>query len=274
MMIRRLKAMLSRRPADDSASGAGQRPSRAVEVGWLLETDKAHFIWAEPQRFRRDDPTPVHAKAVNYCPSVLDHEARLFQVLCPIDVRLGFRRNDKGQPLLVNADGDRAAVRTKRLNEFVTLAGEGQWRHPERPVLQINTPYVFVSDEPVFLVQMPPFNHYQASPLPGTLIGGRLPIHIWPRRLMWAFEWYDTSKDLILKRGEPWFYVRFDTEDPTRPVRLVEAELTPELEAHRRAMTSVAGYVNQTYSLLKVASERRPPRLLKAKPAAVKRSDV
>ena len=61
------------------------------------------------------------------------------------------------------------------------------------------------------------------------LIGGRLPIHIWPRQMMWAFEWFEPSKPLTLRRGEPWFYVRFETFDPTRPVRLFEAEMTPEL---------------------------------------------
>lgn len=264
-MIDRLKAIFERRSATEPSSEPEAVRPRAVEVGWLLDTDKAHFIWAGPQRIRRNDPAPTHAKSVNHCPSILDHEARMFEVACPIDVRLRFRRDEKGQPVLVNADGDGAAVRSKNLNRMLSLVSQREWRHPDRPVVQIITPYVFVSDEPVFMAQMPPFLHYQPQPWPGTMIGGRLPIHIWPRQMMWAFEWYDTSKDLILKRNEPWFYVRFETDDPSRPVRLFEAELTPELEEHRRGMTSVAGYVNQTYSLLKVASARRPVSLLKRK---------
>lgn len=264
-MIDRLKAMFDRPPATKDSPDPEPARHRAVEVGWLLDTDKAHFIWAEPQRVRRNDPAPTHAKSANYCPSILDHEARMFELSCPIDVRLRFRRDDKGQPVLVNADGDKAAVRSKNLNRMLALLGEKEWRHPDRPVVQIITPYVFVSDEPVFMTQMPPFLHYQANAWPGTVIGGRLPIHIWPRQMMWAFEWYDTSKELVLKRNEPWFYVRFETHDPSRPVRLFEAELTPELEEHRRGMTSVAGYVNGTYSLLKVAAARRPATLLKRK---------
>lgn len=76
--------------------------------------------------------------------------------------------------------------------------------------MQILTPYVFLADEPVYLTQLPPFAHYREPQLPGTLIGGRVPIHIWPRRMMWAFEWYDTSKPIVLTRGEPWFYLRFE----------------------------------------------------------------
>ena len=30
---------------------------------------------------------------------------------------------------------------------------------------------------------------------------------------MWAFEWHDTTKDLILRRGEPLFTVRFEGPD-------------------------------------------------------------
>jgi hypothetical protein len=39
--------------------------ARAVEIGWFLDTDKAGFIWEEPKRVKRDDPTPTHAKSVN-----------------------------------------------------------------------------------------------------------------------------------------------------------------------------------------------------------------
>lgn len=264
-MIDRLRSLWGRTPTPEPKPDPEPARPRAVEVGWLLDTEKASFIWAEPRRVRRNDPPPTHAKSVNYCPSVLDGEARMFEVSCPIDVRLRFRRDDKGQPVLANADGDRSSIRTKNLNQMVALLGQREWRHPDRPVIQIITPYVFVSDEPVFMTQMPPFSHYRPEPWPGTMIGGRLPIHIWPRQMMWAFEWYDTTRELVLKRGEPWFYVRFETHDPSRPVRMFETERTPELDEHMKGMRAVAGFIDQTYSLLKVARERRPATLLKRK---------
>ena len=79
---------------------------------------------------------------------------------------------------------------------------------------------------------------------------------------MWALEWHDLSKDLILKRGEPLFYVRFETEDPSTQIRLIEAEKTAELESYMRQMLDVSNYVNQTFQLFKVAKERRPEKLL------------
>lgn len=238
---------------------------RIVDVGWLLDTEKARFIWPEPRRVTLDNPPPRHAKAAGHCPAVAEHEARMFEMLCPIDVRLGFKRGERGEPQLVNLDSDAASIRTKHLGEMVSMVSEREWRHPDRPMIQIITPYVFVADEPVWAMQLPPVTHYLKDPWPGLLFGGRIPIHIWPRQLMWAFEWFEPAKPLVLRRGQPWFNVRFEASDPERPVRLFEAERTPELIEHIQGLTAVSNYVDRTLSLYKVAAERRPPRLLMRK---------
>lgn len=234
---------------------------RAVDVGWLLDTDRARFIWSEPRRVKSDAPPPRHAKSASYCPAVVEHEARMFEVLCPIDLRLGYQVQD-GKPQLLNLDGDQSTIRSKHLNQMLSLVSPREWRHPERPMIQIFTPYVFVADEPVWAMQLPPITHYQKDPWPGVLFGGRVPIHIWPRQLMWAFEWHDTSKPLILHRGDPWFNVRMETFDPTRPVRVFEAERTPELDEQIKGISAVSNFVDRTHALFKVAQERRPARLL------------
>jgi hypothetical protein len=241
---------------------ASKRLSRIVDVGWLLEDPTAGFIYDAPRAVSRNDAPPKHAKSVAYCPAVLDHEARLFEVPCPFDLEIGCVRDDKGRPALRNLAGDMSAVRDRHLSQLISLMDQKEWRHPERPVLQIKTPYVFIADEPVYMTQMPPFGHFRSPCLPGTMIGGRLPIHIWPRQMMWAFEWYAPANPLSLKRGEPWFYVRFETHDPSRPVRLVEATLTPELEDYMRGLKDVTGYVQRTFSLFATAKQRRPKQLL------------
>lgn len=80
--------------------------------------------------------------------------------------------------------------------------------------------------------------------------------------MMWAFEWFDIKQDLVLRRGEPWFYVRFETENPSRPVRLIEAENTPALKEYIAGLSSVTNYVGRTFSLFSTARERRPKKLL------------
>jgi hypothetical protein len=179
-------------------------PSRSAEVGWIIDTREAAFVWPAPQKFARDNPANVHAKSVRNCPAVLDHEARLFEVTCPVDLHIRFRFDEKtNEPRLTNAAGDQSTIRPKHLGQMLALVGRKEWRDPNRPILQIVTPYLFVADEPIYMTQLPPFAHYRDEPLPGVMIGGRLPIHIWPRPMMWAFEWMDPSQDLTLKRGEP-----------------------------------------------------------------------
>jgi len=242
--------------------------SRALDIGWFLDTDKASVIWEAPKRVKRDDPTPTHAKSVNYCPAALDHEARMFEVPCPIDVRLRFRWDDKQQPVLTNVDGDQATIRPKHLGQMVALVNRREWRHPDRPIVQLVTPYVFVADETAYMTQMPTIGWYNPNPLPGILIGGRFPAHIWPRQMMWAFEWYDIKQDIILKRGDPWFYVRFEAQDPSRPVRVFETEVTSELKTYVQSISAVSNYVDKTFSLFKTAAARRPKTLLRRKQKA------
>jgi hypothetical protein len=261
-MWERLKAMWSvpawARPGD----------GRAVDVGWLVDSDKARFIWFEPRRVRRNDPPPRHAKSASYCPAILEHEAKLYEIACPIDLNLGFRRDAQGKPVLVPLDGEQASIRAKHLNAMLAIVSEREWRHPERPIIQIITPYIFLSDEPVYMSQLPPIAHYPKDPWPGILLGGRLPTHIWLRPLMWAFEWHDLAKPLVLRRGDPWFYARFETHDPTRPVRLFEAGRTPAVDEQIKGASAVANYVDNTYALFKVAQARRPDKLLVRKAAS------
>lgn len=237
--------------------------SRTAEIGWVIHADKAGFIWDEPKKLLREPASSLHPKSVRYCPAVLEHEARLFEIVCPVSMSLRVNLGSaKEPPTLINAAGDKSEIRPKHLGQMVTLVSRKEWRHPERPILQIVTPYLFLADEAVYMTQLPPICHYRSPSLPGVMIGGRFPIHIWPRALMWAFEWYDAKQDLVLRRGEPWFYVRFESQDPSRPVRLVEAEMTPQLEEFLKGVTSVTNYMNRTFSLFATARARRPKRLL------------
>ena len=182
-----------------------------------------------------------------------------------MDVTLAFQRQPNGQLQLIDADGDQSAMRQTGLREMMVLHPQNEWRHPDRPILQMIAPYVFVADEPCFVVQTPPYLHYFPNPRPGLQMGGRFPVHVWPRPLSWGFEWYDITKPLVLKRGEPWFYVSFETENPAGRVRLVEQERTEELDSYISGILDVSNYVNQTYSLFSEAQRMRPEQLLKPK---------
>ena len=124
------------------------------------------------------------------------------------------------------------------------------------------TPYRFLADEPVWMEQLPPFHVWSREAWPGLVVGGRIPIDLWPRKLVWTFEWHDLERELVLKRGEPWFIVNFECGDPTRPLRMVEAQLTEALQAYCQGLDGATEYSSRSDALLATARDRRPKTLL------------
>ena len=236
-------------------------PPRSSTVGWLFANDKTSMIWPSPQPVRQESSVSVSSKSVGVCPAVIEFDRRHFLITCPIDVHLRLTIESDGKINVNNLD-KQGAVRPGALQQMLLFMPQPEWRHPERPVIQITTPYLFISDDPIYINQFPPFLHYGGAARPGVQLCGRYPIDVWPRPLMWAFEWHDLSKELVLKRGEPWFYVRFEGGDPSASVRLIEAEMTPELRSYTDSITDVTNYVDRTFSLFKTARERRPEKLL------------
>ncbi|THD35119.1 MAG: hypothetical protein E7773_11715 [Sphingomonas sp.] len=249
-------------PAEAESEAAAPAPaeSRAITIGWLLNTEQSSIIWDTPRPVRIESQSS-DPRSVGQCPSALDFDRRHYAINCPIDVHL--RLDMSGGAMDVkNMLADKSPIRSDALQRWIVFQPRHEWRHPQRPVLQMLTPFVFVTDDPVYINQYPPIFHYSGDSRPGIPISGRFPIDIWPRALMWAFEWHDTSKDLILRRGEPLFYVRFEGTDPAAPIRLIEAKKTPELESFMASISGVTEFVGQTYSLFKTARERRPAKLL------------
>ena len=249
----------------EGAGPDGGPDSGPVRVGWFLTSDKAGVLYDPPQRLTSRQTNIGHAKSASRCPSVIQMESRYFVVNCPFDLHIGFDRTAEGQAVLVNRAGASATMRRNKLADVIKLVNESEWRYPDRPTVQILLPYCFIADETLYLTQLGPFAHYRPDPLPGTIFGGRFPINIWPRPLMWAFEWHDPSKDIVLRRGEPLFYCQFEGSGPERPIQMVEADRTPELEAYMEKLSGVVNYVNQTFGLFEAAEALRPKTLLKAK---------
>jgi hypothetical protein len=241
---------------DDSPSSA------PISVGWFLSSEKGAVLYDPPERLTFRQTNKSHAKSASRCPAVIQMESRYFVVKSPFDIHVGFARDAKGKAVLVNRAGAASPIRMNKLNEILSLVSEPEWRFADRPTVQMLLPYCFIADEMVYMTQLGPFAHYTSTPLPGTLFGGRFPINVWPRPLMWAFEWHEPAKDLIINRGDPLFYVQFEGTSPDRAVQLMEAERTEALATYLEQVSGVVNYVNQTFSLFKAAEALRPKQLL------------
>ena len=95
---------------------------------------------------------------------------------CPFDLHLAFVRDKNRKPALRNVLGRKSPVRPNKFDSLLHVTNEAEWRHSDRPTIQLSLPYVFIADEPVYLSQIAPFMHYRADPWPGTIFGGRFPI--------------------------------------------------------------------------------------------------
>lgn len=241
-----------------------------AQVGWFLADKKGGIIYDAPERVRSVEVNREHSKSASRCPAVVNMESRYFMIRCPFDIHIGFARDKDGKGVLRNLAGTQSSIRASKLGEKLHLTSEVEWRTKGVPTIQLSLPYVFIADEPVYMTQLSPFMHYNKDPLPGTIFGGRFPINVWPRPLMWAFEWHEPDKPIRLKRGDPLFYTGFETTSPERGVVLTEAELTDDLQDYMDLISGAVNYVNQTFSLFEAAEERRPETLLK--PIARKQS--
>ena len=233
-----------------------QKKSNPATVGWALLDFPASVIWGDPE------PIGDLMNCVETSDSFNAPDGRFCLFRCPVDLHLRCFIDKNGNQNLQNVDGDKSSVRQQMLSQLVQLTSKNEWRHPDRPIIQVITPYICLADTPVYINQMPAYMHYSKTQLPGLLIDGRFPIDVWPRQLMWAFEWYDTKMEINLKRGDPWFYAKFETEDPTQLVNLVECELTHEVKKYIQSLHGVTNYVRQTFSLFAQARKRRPKKLL------------
>ncbi len=243
-----------------SSSTTGKR--RGYDVGWLIDADEAGVIWEAPQPHKPNHPKPGSSKSASLCPAVIEFDRRHHIIPVPFDLHFRLSQNSQGQMQVTNVLGSKGDVRTGMIDRLFVVMPQHEWRFPDKPVVQVTTPYLFLSDDPVYINQFPPYLHFRPTPLPGVQLCGRFPIDVWPRLLMWAFEWHDLNTDLILRRGEPWFYVRFETPDPGAPIRLHEALMTEPLRDYLRQIGEVSSYVNQTFSLFRTARQRRPETLL------------
>jgi len=118
--------------------------SGPVTVGWLLNVAQGAVIYGEPARVRSGEMSRTHAKSASRCPAILNLESRYVEVPCPFDLHLGFVRDKEGRPGLRNLLGPASPVRSNKLADLMHMVNEAEWRHPDRPTLQMRLPYVFV----------------------------------------------------------------------------------------------------------------------------------
>jgi len=234
-----------------------------VDIGWFIEENKGKFVFFEPQPLFKSRERAISQRAVQACPAVNELERDYYVIKCPFDIRLRCSKRENEYELHIVEDGTR--IDDDLISEYVFLMQPNLWRSKSKPVIQIKVPYFFLCDEPCYMTMLAPYMSSDTFKWPGTMVGGRLPINIWPRILNFAFEWSDLDQDLILRRGHDLCYLYFETKNLRTKPNLFELENTAELQEFRAGLSSTPKYMSNTFSLFETALKRRPKTLLRKK---------
>jgi hypothetical protein len=159
---------------------------------------------------------------------------------------------------------EKSSIKPEKLAPLIKVHPRSEWRHPDRPLLQIMLNYYFISDNDVDIQYLSPLTTTFFEPaLPGLVLQGRWNIRSWVRPVNFVFEWWDTSTALYIPRGQPILNLMFLPHgDAAEGIELVEAEETEDVVAMARSIQSVNSYISNVYSILPSVLKRRPRKLV------------
>jgi hypothetical protein len=92
--------------------------------------------------------------------------------------------------------------------------------------MSIGKPIYFCANESVTLTVMPAFLHKNKFLNNINVIPGEFDISKWFRPCDFAFEIIDDSQELTFKRGDPLYYIKFNTN---KKIKFTRMEITPDL---------------------------------------------
>lgn len=229
-----------------------------TNIGWFLLEEEASHAFFDPVPLKTFRSSPLSPKAVQACPAVNEFETRAYVIRSPYSIDLRFEQS--GSKVSIRMNVAKTSLSKGELGKVLTVNERQDWRAADRPVIQLKIPYLFVSDDDVYLNQIPQTLRNITDQ--GHLICGRFPIRSWIRPLSFAMEFERLPAALSIRRGDPLCYVVFETKDPSALLRIGRAKRTEALTAFTRSCLGVTSKIRNTFSAIETAESRRPKKLL------------
>ena len=184
------------------------------------------------------------------CPAFLDYYKNTYLIKAPIDITLNISNS------MINC---LQGLPADYLNMIVTNRFKEGDLHFTSSLAWF---YTFYSKESVMIEVIPPTWHKNSFQNNINLITATFDISKWVRPLEFAFEVIDDTKPLVIKRGDPLYYIRFNTLDK---VKLIKQEPTKELENLISMCLSVKAYspkhsMEKNYSFMKKMIDKLKPK--------------
>lgn len=239
-----------------------------IDIGWLNTYDSIEyqqlsnsisipsFVVFEPEKYIRRPENTGNRTIFTNCPAYQQFNKNVYVIRSPIDIKIKLvKTSNGGYEYACHPIDDKVSPQV--LQSIIQFDPDPNSRVDfAYPVIQLKLPYVFFADVPATIQQIPAI--YNPINLPGNVISGEFDIHAWQRSIGWSFEWQDTTKPLIINRGDPLCYVKFIIHnDPAEKIQLVRLRATPELI---RPVVRAQGSANlgvKTFDLFNIARKWR-----------------
>ena len=226
------------------------------QIGWCYVNTEGTSAYPAPEKVHLGKDPSITKRGVLSCPAVRTAAQGYFAIKSPFSLHLKFRQRDNVVSFIPIYPY--TSINESKLNEMFRLEPFEIWRAPHIPLIQIPSPYFFISDDLIDIEQFPPI-FSDSSSMNWRPISGRFNIHGWHRPLNWAIEWDTKCGDLYIKLDEPLYYVRFYDKDGKLILNpeLIKIPFTEELRARLNSTAGVTSLQRGTASLIRKASDER-----------------
>ena len=189
-----------------------------MDIGYFYVSREQELLGMEPVKIGLEHPK------WKKCPAIMDSVKNAFVIRAPIGFTLYFEGiDDNGNPL-VRRDPS-SEMRNEVFNEFIDIKPKEAGSKQDGPLLQLTSGVGFTANEPVIMETFPPFLEYRPDfPAINTVV--KYNIYNWLRGLPVGVLWKDLTKPIVVKRGDPLCYVRFETD---KNVNLKRIPMTDEM---------------------------------------------
>lgn len=225
-------------------------------IGWCHTSPDSSVIFEPPSRFLPAKDTSRDGKSHFSCPAVRAISEGYFVIKSPFSLQLRFRK--VGEEIHVVPIFPFTSLSERLLRDLLVLEPVDTWRSLRFPILQLPSPYLFLADTPMYIEQVHPFLS-ESSCFNWRLIPGKFDIYAWQRPLNWAVEWDIDGGDLVIRTGEPLYFVRFCREDNAvlKAPDLVHMKYTEDVAERVRMAAGVTGFRRGLNGVMKKAATTR-----------------
>jgi len=235
-----------------------------ASVGWCYSISEAVAAIEKPEKLSLPKDKTPNKRGFLSCPAVRNSLSGVVVVRSSFSLHLKFKQIEDA--FVIAPIYPFTSIDEDNLSNFIRVEPKESWLSNDMPALQLPSPYLFVSDELMEMEQFSP-SLTDVSNMNWRVIPGRFNIYGWQRPLNWAIEWDTKCGDLIIRQGDPLYFLRFFNEmgQTINNINLMNIELTPEIKERLNSTTGVTGLRRGLAPVMNRAAEERESSLMTPK---------